>query len=120
MPTSDWYGEYTQNQRLEELRDDLASASNETRRLRSQLARVQGSLEARVEQLVRAFDAFVELSDLRHELIVYAAAAERVGRLHHAAETAAGELTSYRDGQAERVRTADEDLDAIRARLTAG
>ncbi|HEY3006317.1 MAG TPA: hypothetical protein VGJ44_28480, partial [Kribbellaceae bacterium] len=45
---------------------------------------------------------------------------ERVARLHKAAETAAGELTSYRDGQAERVRTADEDLDAIRTRLTDG
>jgi hypothetical protein len=73
---SDWGRESRQNRTLDELRDELSYASGQTSHLRSKLAQVTGSLEARVNRLANAFDAFVELSDLRQELIVYAGAAE--------------------------------------------
>jgi hypothetical protein len=73
---SDWYVESRQNRQLQELRDELDGAASEARHLRSRLAQIQGSLEARVNKLAAAFDAFVELSDLRHELIGFADSAE--------------------------------------------
>ena len=73
---TDWGREQRQSRELEELRDELSYASRQTGQLRSRLAQVTGTLEARVNRLANAFDAFVELSDLRHELIAYAGAAE--------------------------------------------
>jgi hypothetical protein len=73
---TDWGREQRQSRELEELRDELSYASTQTGQLRSRLAEVTGSLEARVNRLAIVFDAFVELSDLRQELIAYAGAAE--------------------------------------------
>jgi hypothetical protein len=74
--SSNWYTDNKQNRELERLSDQLAHASYETSSLRSRLAQVQGSLEKRVDKLAKAFDAFVELSDLRQELIGFADSAE--------------------------------------------
>ena len=73
---NDWWTERRQNQQLSDLQSEMSYARSETSSLRSQLSRIQGSLQTRVESLSRAFDAFVELSDLRHETVGFADAAE--------------------------------------------
>lgn len=73
---SDWYTEHRQNQQLEELRDEMSQAASEASNLRSRLSQLQGGLESRLERLASAFDAFVELSDIRYDLIGFADAAE--------------------------------------------
>jgi hypothetical protein len=73
---SDWYTEHRQNQELEELRDEMSQAMSEASNLRSRLSQLQGGLESRLERLASAFDAFVELSDVRYDLIGFADAAE--------------------------------------------
>ncbi len=75
-PMSDWYTESRQNRQLEELRDEMSRAVSEASNLRSRMSQLQGGLETRLEQLTDAFDAFVELSDIRYELIGFAPAAE--------------------------------------------
>jgi hypothetical protein len=61
-----------QRERIEALEYSLES---QAQRLRSQFAKAQGGLENRLSALARAFDAFVELSDLRTELTLYGDAA---------------------------------------------
>ncbi|GAA1597000.1 hypothetical protein GCM10009789_58750 [Kribbella sancticallisti] len=73
---TDWYTENRQNRQLEELRDEMSQAMYEASNLRSRLSQVQGGLESRLGRLATAFDAFVELSDIRYELIGFADAAE--------------------------------------------
>jgi hypothetical protein len=73
---NDWWTERRQNQQLSDLESEMSYARSETSSLRSQLSRIQGSLQSRVESMSRAFDAFVELSDLRHETVGYTDAAE--------------------------------------------
>jgi hypothetical protein len=73
---SDWYQERRQNQELEELRGEMSLALSEASNLRSRVSQLQGSLDSRLQRLTAAFDAFVELSDIRYELIGFAAAAE--------------------------------------------
>ena len=73
---SDWYTERRQNQELEELRSEMSLAMSEASRLRSRVSQLQGSLDSRLRQLTDAFDAFVELSDIRYELISFADAAK--------------------------------------------
>jgi hypothetical protein len=74
--SNDWYAESRQNRALEELRDQMAAASYEASSLRSRLSQVQGTMETRLQRLTTAFDAFVELSDIRESLIGFADAAE--------------------------------------------
>lgn len=74
--TNDWYTENRQNRALEDLRDQMAAASSEASSLRSRLSQVQGTMETRLQRLTTAFDAFVELSDIRESLIGFADAAE--------------------------------------------
>lgn len=62
--------------RLEELESESDAASNRASRLSSQLARVQGSLETRLTALSRAFDAYVELGDVREQLLAFTGTAE--------------------------------------------
>src|SRR4051812_18342860 len=76
MSSSDWWVERKQNKQLAQLQEDLYAASSETSHLRSRISQLQGTLEARVGKLAAAFDAFVELSDVRQELIGFADAAE--------------------------------------------
>jgi hypothetical protein len=73
---SDWYTERRQNRELDELRGEMAQAMSEAYSLRSRLSQLQGGLESRLGRLATAFDAFVELSDIRHDLIGFADAAE--------------------------------------------
>jgi hypothetical protein len=73
---SDWWTERRQNQQLSNLESEMSYARQETSSLRSQLSQIQGSLQNRVDSLTRAFDAFVELSDLRHETAGFVDAAE--------------------------------------------
>lgn len=73
---NDWWTEHRQNQQLSDLESEMSYARQETSSLRSQLSRIQGSLQTRVDSMSRAFDAFVELSDLRHETVGFIDAAE--------------------------------------------
>jgi hypothetical protein len=73
---SDWWTERKQNQQLSNLESEMSYARQETSSLRSQLSHIQGSLQSRVDSLTRAFDAYVELSDLRHETAGFVDAAE--------------------------------------------
>ncbi len=57
-----------QNERLDSLSSQLESQRSEARRLTARLSNVQGNLDHRLSRLTKAFDAFVELSDLREEL----------------------------------------------------
>ncbi|GAB3445976.1 hypothetical protein [Actinophytocola sediminis] len=70
--SDNWYTDYSQNKRLRGLEDDLshvsaslASARSSQQRLRAELSKVQGTFEQRLDRLSAAFDAFVEISDLR-------------------------------------------------------
>jgi hypothetical protein len=56
---------------VEGLHARLSSASSQTHRLSSQLAALSGSLETRLNALSAAFDAYVELGDVREELAAY-------------------------------------------------
>lgn len=47
-------------------------AAATTSRLRSQLTKVQGNLEKRLDALTTAFDAYVELGDIREQLLAHA------------------------------------------------
>ncbi|WP_427890963.1 hypothetical protein ACQHIV_01680 [Kribbella sp. GL6] len=73
---SDWWTERRQNQQLSDLQSEMSYARSEASSLRSQLSRIQGSLQSRVDSMSRAFDAFVELSDLRQETVAFIDAAE--------------------------------------------
>ena len=69
----DWWGEDYGDRRVRrklegELQDMAAAATARQGALQSQLTRLQGTLEQRLEKLSAAFYAFVELSDVRAEL----------------------------------------------------
>jgi hypothetical protein len=70
----DWYDRRLRGQ-IQELEESVSGAYAQQSRLRSQLATVQGNLQAKVDRMARAFDAFVELSDVRAELAVFTDAA---------------------------------------------
>lgn len=71
---SNWYwtSDYGRDKMLREGIEAQAAIaarnSRSTARLRSQLNQVTGSLERRISALARAFDAYVELGDVREEL----------------------------------------------------
>ncbi len=72
----DWWYEdagdrRVQRQLQEELDGAYASQAREASTLRSQMSRLQGTLEQRIDRLAKAFDAFVELSDVRAELALF-------------------------------------------------
>ncbi|WBQ03680.1 hypothetical protein [Kribbella sp. CA-293567] len=73
---NDYFTESRQNRELEELREQMSAAASEASTLRFRLSQVQGSMETRLERLTTAFNAFVELSDIRYDLIGFANAAE--------------------------------------------
>src|SRR5690349_21617779 len=73
---TDWWRERRQNEQLEDLQSEMSYARQETSRLQSQLSKIQGGLQERVNRLSTAFDAFVELSDLRYEMSGFLDAAE--------------------------------------------
>ena len=57
---------------VDELASVSASANARSSRLSSQLAQLQGSLETRLDALSAAFDAYVELGDVREQLAAHA------------------------------------------------
>lgn len=69
-----------QNQRLDELSSQLSHQRSEAGRLQARLAQVQGDLQGRLNGLASAFDAFVELCDLREELRAYQPVADARNR----------------------------------------
>lgn len=86
--SDNWYTDYAQNKRIRGLEEDLshvssslASARSAQRRLRAELSKVQGTLEQRLDRLSAAFDAFVEISDLRVTLGLF----DAQGRIRHQA-----------------------------------
>jgi hypothetical protein len=90
---SDW-ADYRQNRQIRSLQDDLssvnaslASAHSSNRRLQSELSKVTGSIEQRLNRITAAFDAFVELSDLRMTLALF----DDHARVRHRARQLFGE-----------------------------
>jgi hypothetical protein len=84
--SDNWWTDYKQNKRLSGLEEDLTYVSaslSQSRasqaRLRAELSKVSGSLEQRLTRLTAAFDAFVEISDLRVTLGLFQAH----GRVRH-------------------------------------
>jgi hypothetical protein len=76
--TSDNWQDYRQQRAIRELGDEVSSLSSslysqrrESSQLRSELSKLQGSVEMRLDRLMRSFDAFVELSDLRMTLAMF-------------------------------------------------
>lgn len=67
-----WSGEYGRDkilrEELEGLQYSAAAAQATSSRLSSQLATLQGSIDARLTALSGAFDAYVELGDIREQL----------------------------------------------------
>jgi hypothetical protein len=87
--SDDWWTERQQNKRLAGLEEDLShvsSALSQARasqsRLNAELSKVRGSLEERLNRLSSAFDAFVEISDLRVTLGLF----DAHGRVRHQAK----------------------------------
>jgi hypothetical protein len=87
--SDDWWAERQQNKRLKGLEEDLgyvsaslASARSSQNRLRAELSKVSGSIEQRLNRLSSAFDAFVEISDLRVTLGLF----DAQGRVRHQAK----------------------------------
>jgi len=72
---SDYQRERWERDNIQDLQASVSAASGHAARLRSQLAQVQGNLEQKVDRLAAAFDAFVDLSDIRAELAVHGDAA---------------------------------------------
>ncbi|SDT34789.1 hypothetical protein [Microlunatus soli] len=71
----DWWfrdRDYVLRERLADVESQAYAASaRSSARLSSQLSRLQGSLESRLNALSAAFDAYVELGDLREQLAGY-------------------------------------------------
>ncbi|CAL9607426.1 hypothetical protein SUDANB121_05577 [Nocardiopsis dassonvillei] len=71
----DWI-DYSQNRRIRELQEDVSSAHSmlhsERRRMRSELTNLRGGLEQRLKRVSATLDAFIELSDIRATLAVFA------------------------------------------------
>jgi hypothetical protein len=62
------YYDRRQNERIETLSSELSAQRFEAGRLQARLRQVHGDLQVRLNGLATAFDAFVELCDLREEL----------------------------------------------------
>lgn len=98
MWRSDWGNIRALQEQVESASMQAAAEARERHRLSSQLSKLQGDLSQRIDQLARAFDAFVELSQLRDELVLHAdarrwrLAARRLveGRIAHTVVPAAG------------------------------
>ncbi|MDT0329336.1 hypothetical protein [Nocardiopsis lambiniae] len=71
----DWI-DYSQNRRIRELEEGVSTAQSmlysERRRMRSELSQLRGGLEQRLNRVSATLDAFIELSDVRATLAVFA------------------------------------------------
>ena len=84
--SDNWWTDYSQNRRISGLEEDLnhvsaslSQARASQARLKAELSKVSGSMEQRLTRLTAAFDAFVEISDLRVTLGLFHAH----GRVRH-------------------------------------
>ncbi|GIG65545.1 hypothetical protein [Phytomonospora endophytica] len=72
---TEWGHERQQSRNIGHLHDELQAQHHANRRtqraLKDQLSRLSGDLGARIDTIGNALDAFVELSDIRFELIVH-------------------------------------------------
>ncbi|WP_433218396.1 hypothetical protein ACQP00_12355 [Dactylosporangium sp. CS-047395] len=100
---SDSWQDFRQQRAIREIEYSLNDQRAESRALRSQLSRVQGSIEQRLSRLISSFDAFVELSDLRAELAGFDEAARARYRMR--------QVLAYRAGAAPALPAAVEDVD---------
>jgi hypothetical protein len=87
--SDDWWVERQQNKRIAGLQEDLSyvsaslsQARASQNRLKAELSKVSGSMEQRLNRLTAAFDAFVEISDLRVTLGLF----DVHGRVRHQAK----------------------------------
>jgi outer membrane murein-binding lipoprotein Lpp len=87
--SDNWWTDRQQNKRIAGLEEDLgymssslSAARASTARLKAELSKATGSLEQRLSRLSAAFDAFVEISDLRVTLALFHAH----GRVRHQAK----------------------------------
>ncbi|MEV0839467.1 hypothetical protein AB0I55_07890 [Actinocatenispora sera] len=85
----DWY-DRRQRRQIEELDTAISGAYAQSSRLRSRLSAIEGNLSAKVDRIAAAFDAFVELSDIRAELMVYSKPAV----VRHAVRELIGQLSA--------------------------
>jgi hypothetical protein len=87
--SDDWWQERQQNKRISGLQEDLSYVSSSLSqarasqsRLKAELSKVSGSMDQRLNRLSAAFDAFVEISDLRVTLGLF----DVHGRVRHQAK----------------------------------
>jgi hypothetical protein len=87
--SDNYWTDRAQNKRIAGLEDDLSymnaslsQAKASTNRLKAELSKVSGSMEQRLSRLSEAFDAFVEISDLRVTLGLF----DTHGRVRHQAK----------------------------------
>jgi hypothetical protein len=87
--SDNYWTDRAQNKRISGLEDDLSyvsaslsQARASTDRLKAELSKVSGSIEQRLSRLSAAFDAFVEISDLRVTLGLF----DAHGRVRHQAK----------------------------------
>lgn len=87
--SDNYWVDRAQNKRIAGLEDDLSyvsaslsQARASTDRLKAELSKVSGSMEQRLSRLSAAFDAFVEISDLRVTLGLF----DAHGRVRHQAK----------------------------------
>src|SRR5699024_8612932 len=66
--TTEWGRDQRLRSELQSQAAQMQASARRSARLHSRLAKVQGSLERRVSALAAAFDAYVELGDVREEL----------------------------------------------------
>lgn len=85
----DWY-DLRQRREIEGLGAAVSDAYAQSSRLRSRLSEIEGNLTAKVDRIAAAFDAFVELSDIRAELMVYS----KPAMVRHAVRELLGQLAS--------------------------
>ncbi|MBR8740837.1 hypothetical protein [Nocardiopsis sp. MG754419] len=73
------FTDYSQNVRIRELEESLSSAhshmARERKHMRSELSRLRGGVEQRLDRVSATLDAFIELSDLRVTLAMFDGAA---------------------------------------------
>lgn len=88
-----WGSEYKRAQLLRDALDDAnAQRARTSRRLNSRLAELEGTLQSKLDALSSAFDAFVELADVREQL-------HELPDWSHTRRAVQASLTSLMDGE---------------------
>lgn len=72
---SSWGGRMSDRAQNEAIRGLRSQLDTQRRRLNSELRHMRGTLEQRLDRMAASFDAFVELSDVREQLVPFTGAA---------------------------------------------